>query len=129
MQKAEEKVSQYSINIQYISKGKSGDALRNQIQKEIDKEKKQLSEYRKSIKSLNEILKNPPKEELEEKQEEVSQEVVKVEAKENVTEENASETPEVENTTESDDVVESNEEETPDNTEDEGEVEETETKD
>ncbi len=61
---AKEKVDQYSINIQYISKGKSGDSLRNQIQKEIDKEQRIIDEWKKRIKMLNDTLKNPVKEEI-----------------------------------------------------------------
>ena len=61
--KSEDKVNQYSTNIQFIAKGKSGDAFRNQIQKEIDKEKKVIEDLKKSIKQLNEMLKNPPKKE------------------------------------------------------------------
>ena len=58
---AQEKVDQYSNNILFIAKGKKGDPLRNQIQKEIDKEKRVIQEWKKEIKSLNEALKNPPK--------------------------------------------------------------------
>ncbi|MEL6843205.1 MAG: DUF349 domain-containing protein, partial [Bacteroidota bacterium] len=65
MQSSQEKVDQYSTNIQFISKGKSGDALRAQIQKEIDKEIKLVSDLKKQIKELNDILKNPPKPEPE----------------------------------------------------------------
>lgn len=59
-----EKVEQYSTNIQFISKGKSGDSLRAQIQKEIDKETRVLKEMRKQMKQLNDLLKNPPVEEV-----------------------------------------------------------------
>ncbi len=67
---AEEKVDQYSTNIQFIAKGKSGDKLRAQIQGEIDKEKQSISGLKKEIKALDEILKNPPEEDKssEEKQ-------------------------------------------------------------
>ncbi|MFK7921836.1 MAG: DUF349 domain-containing protein [Bacteroidia bacterium] len=61
MQGSQEKVDQYSTNIQYISKGKSGDTLRAQIQKEIDKEVNVVADLKKQIKELNEMLKNPPK--------------------------------------------------------------------
>lgn len=60
MQSAQEKVDQYSTNIQFISKGKSGDSLRNQIQGEIDKEVKMIDEWKRKIKKLNDMLKNPP---------------------------------------------------------------------
>lgn len=60
---SQEKVDQYSTNIQFIARGKSGDALRNQIQGEIDKEEKFIKGLKKEIKDLNELLKNPPKEE------------------------------------------------------------------
>lgn len=59
----QEKVDQYSTNIQFIARGKSGDALRAQIQGEIDKEEKIIKDLRKEIKDLNEMLKNPPKKE------------------------------------------------------------------
>ena len=59
----QEKVDQYSTNIQFISRGKSGDALRAQIQGEIDKEEKIIKDLRKEVKDLNEMLKNPPKKE------------------------------------------------------------------
>lgn len=58
---AQEKVDQYSTNIQFIARGKSGDALRKQIQGEIDKEEKFIKGLKKEIKDLNELLKNPPK--------------------------------------------------------------------
>ena len=58
---AQEKVDQYSNNILFIAKGKKGDSLRNQIQKEIDKEKRIIQEWKKEIRALNEALKNPPK--------------------------------------------------------------------
>ena len=70
VQASQEKVDQYSTNIQYISKGKSGDALRAQIQKEIDKEAKVLADLKKQVKELNEMLRNPPKPEPEPKVEE-----------------------------------------------------------
>lgn len=62
IQKVEEKISQYETNILYISKGKSGDALRAQIQAEIDKEQAFVNEWRKQIKDLQNILANPGKE-------------------------------------------------------------------
>ena len=66
IQAAQEKVDQYSININYISKGKSGDPLRKQIQDEIAKEERLIKELRKEIKLLQEALKNPPAEEAPE---------------------------------------------------------------
>lgn len=60
---SQEKVDQYSTNIQFIARGKSGDTLRKQIQGEIDKEEKFIKGLKKEIKDLNEMLKNPPKEE------------------------------------------------------------------
>lgn len=60
---SQEKVDQYSTNIQFIARGKSGDSLRKQIQGEIDKEEKFIKGLKKEIKDLNELLKNPPKEE------------------------------------------------------------------
>jgi len=60
-----QKVEQYSTNILFISKGKSGDSLRAQIQKEIDKETRVLQDLRKQMKQLNDLLKNPPVEEKE----------------------------------------------------------------
>ncbi|MEM6764923.1 MAG: DUF349 domain-containing protein [Bacteroidota bacterium] len=64
IQQSKDKVDQYSTNIQYISKGKSGDALRSQIQQEIDKEKEVIVGLKDKLKELNELLKNPPKEEV-----------------------------------------------------------------
>ncbi|MEM7368399.1 MAG: DUF349 domain-containing protein [Bacteroidota bacterium] len=58
---SQEKVDQYSNNILFIAKGKKGDSLRNQIQKEIDKEKRVIQEWKKEIRALNEAIKNPPK--------------------------------------------------------------------
>ncbi|MDP5172241.1 MAG: DUF349 domain-containing protein [Bacteroidia bacterium] len=59
---SQEKVDQYSINIQFIARGKSGDALRDQIQKEIDQEMKLIKDLKKEIKTLDELLKGPVKE-------------------------------------------------------------------
>lgn len=58
---AQESVDQYSTNIQFISKGKSGDSLRAQIQGQIDQEKEQIKAWKAKIKELNELAKNPPK--------------------------------------------------------------------
>ena len=63
LQQSQEKIDQYSTNIQFIAKGKSGDKLRNQIQAEIDKEVVLADDLKKQIKQLNEMLKNPPKKE------------------------------------------------------------------
>ncbi|MEM8897078.1 MAG: DUF349 domain-containing protein [Bacteroidota bacterium] len=63
IQQSKDKVDQYSTNIQYISKGKSGDALREQIQGEIDKENEVIVGLKEKLKELNELLRNPPKEE------------------------------------------------------------------
>ncbi|MDX2245303.1 MAG: DUF349 domain-containing protein [Bacteroidia bacterium] len=57
---SEEKVNHYSTNILFVAKGKSGDALRSQIQSEIDREVKLIDDWKRKIKKLNEILKNPP---------------------------------------------------------------------
>lgn len=85
-----EKVEQYSTNIQFISKGKSGDSLRAQIQKEIDKEKRLLKDLRKQMKQLNELLKNPPQEEEEkEEKEKKAKKAKKVEASAESEEEDA----------------------------------------
>lgn len=48
----EEKVEQYETNILFISKGKSGDALRAQIQGMIDAEKAEIDKTKKQIKAL-----------------------------------------------------------------------------
>ena len=61
MQGSQEKVDQYSNNILFIAKGKKGDSLRNQIQKEIDKESRMIDEFRKKIRELDDILRNPDK--------------------------------------------------------------------
>jgi hypothetical protein len=60
---ATNKIEQYSTNIQFISKGKSGDALRAQIEKEIEKEKRLLKDMRKQLRQMEDLLRNPPKEE------------------------------------------------------------------
>lgn len=57
------KIDTYSTNILYISKGKSGDALRNQIQKEIDKEEKVLKGLQRELSDLQAQLHAPQKEE------------------------------------------------------------------
>lgn len=59
---SQEKVDQYSINVQYIAKGKSGDALRNRIEGDIEKEKKLIVDLKNQIKVLNEAMKAPKKE-------------------------------------------------------------------
>jgi hypothetical protein len=64
-------VDQYSINIQYISKGKSGDPLREQIQQQIDDEKKRIEKWEKEIREIKKLMaearSKPKKEEKEEK--------------------------------------------------------------
>lgn len=57
-----EKVEQYEINIQYISKGKKGDPLRKQIQSQIDDERAKIKDLGKRIKELKHLLENPPAE-------------------------------------------------------------------
>lgn len=61
MNQSQEKVEQYSNNIMFISKGKSGDSLRAQIQKEIDSEKAVIADFKKQIKELRERADKPPK--------------------------------------------------------------------
>lgn len=61
IQQSESKIEQYSTNIQFISKGKSGDALRVQIQKEIDKEIRLVGDLKAQLKVMNDVLRNPPK--------------------------------------------------------------------
>lgn len=56
IQKAQELVDQYSNNILYIARGKSGDALRAQIQAEIDKGLAEIAEFRKEIKQIQQAL-------------------------------------------------------------------------
>ena len=69
LQASEEKVEQYSTNIQFISRGKSGDNLRAQIQKEIDKEKRMIEDWKNELNELEDSLNNPqPKQEKAEKQ-------------------------------------------------------------
>jgi hypothetical protein len=63
MDAATEKINSYSTNILYISKGKSGDGLRKQIQGSIDKEKILLADLEKQMHELQNLLKGPPKEE------------------------------------------------------------------
>ncbi|MEO1448033.1 MAG: DUF349 domain-containing protein [Bacteroidota bacterium] len=61
MQAAQSKVDQYSNNILFIAKGKKGDALRNQIQGEIDKEERLIKDLKGEIKALRDAMNNPPK--------------------------------------------------------------------
>lgn len=56
---SQEKVDQYSINVQYIAKGKSGDTLRKRIEDDIEKEKKLILDLKSQIKVLNEAMKAP----------------------------------------------------------------------
>ena len=56
---SQEKVDQYSINVQYIAKGKSGDTLRKRIEDDIEKEKKMIADWKNQIKVLNEAMKKP----------------------------------------------------------------------
>lgn len=58
---AKEKAEQYGTNIMFISKGKSGDKLRKQIQDEIDKLNQYIADMKKKVKVLEEAMKNPPK--------------------------------------------------------------------
>ena len=88
VQQIQTKVDQYSNNMLYISKGKSGDALRKQIQDEIDREKHNIEDLKKQIRTLNDLLKNPPPPE-EKKPEKVEESPAKVE-------EQAAETPSAE---------------------------------
>lgn len=60
----ESKIDSYETNILYIAKGKKGDALRAQIQKQIDQEKDNLKKLRAKIKEL----KDGPKEEKPKKE-------------------------------------------------------------
>jgi len=71
--KAEEKVEQYSNNIMFIAKGKSGDPLRKQIQDELDKERAEIKDMKQKVKMLNEMLKNPPKPGEEDSQKETDE--------------------------------------------------------
>lgn len=73
---SQEKVDQYSNNIQFISKGKSGDALRAQIQKEIDEEKSLIADLKKQIKDLREKADKPkPKAKAPEQKEKPAEDV------------------------------------------------------
>ena len=99
-----EKVEQYSTNIQFISKGKSGDALRAQIQKEIDKEKRSLDDMRKQLKQLNEMLKNPPQEDKPEEKDQAAQKEENASNETAETEATAEETPVAEAEATSDDA-------------------------
>jgi hypothetical protein len=60
---AQETVDNYTANLGMISKSKSSEALRNQIQRQIDDEQKEIAELKKQIKELTEMVKNLPKEE------------------------------------------------------------------
>ncbi len=60
--KSNETINQYSTNILFITKGKSGDAFRKQIQDEIDKETALVADYKKQIKDLEALtIKETPK--------------------------------------------------------------------
>ncbi len=48
----QEKVEAYETNILFISKGKSGDGLRNQIQAQIDSEKAEIEKLKKKLKDM-----------------------------------------------------------------------------
>ena len=63
VQRAQEKVDQYSNNMMFIAKGKSGDKLRKQIQDELDKEIEQIDAWKKQIRELDHLMHNPPAEE------------------------------------------------------------------
>ncbi|MEO0894859.1 MAG: DUF349 domain-containing protein [Bacteroidota bacterium] len=63
---AQEKVDQYSTNIEFIAKGKSGDALRARIQAQIDEEVKEIDKLKAQIKELNELAKKPIEKKVEE---------------------------------------------------------------
>ena len=65
VQKAQEKVDQYSNNMLFIAKGKSGDKLRKQIQDELDKEIAQIDSWKKQMRELDHLMRNPPEEEEE----------------------------------------------------------------
>jgi hypothetical protein len=52
IQVIQEKVDSYETNILYISKGKSGDSLRAQIQGQIDHEKAEIDKIKKKIKEM-----------------------------------------------------------------------------
>jgi len=58
----QEKVDQYDTNIQFISKGKSGDSLRKQIQGQIDSEKARIDAMKAQVKDLRKLRDNPPEE-------------------------------------------------------------------
>ena len=60
---AQEKVDQYGNNMLFIAKGKSGDKLRKQIQDELDKEQEQIDSWKKQIRKLDDLMRNPPPEE------------------------------------------------------------------
>ncbi len=55
MEGIQETLSSYEANIQMISKGKSGDSLRKQIQEMIDAEKSKLDSMKARIKSIREL--------------------------------------------------------------------------
>ncbi|MEM6261820.1 MAG: DUF349 domain-containing protein [Bacteroidota bacterium] len=63
---AREKVDAYSTNIEFISKGKSGDALRQRIQQEIDQESKNIEEMNARIIELEESMVATPEPEPKE---------------------------------------------------------------
>lgn len=72
VQRAQEKVDQYSNNMMFIAKGKSGDKLRKQIQDELDKEIEQIDTWKKQMRELDHLMRNPPEEETAPESPEVS---------------------------------------------------------
>lgn len=99
----QEKVDQYDTNIQFISKGKSGDPLRNQIQAQIDSEKSRIDSMKAKVKELRKLRDNPPEENVEEPiQEEAAPVAAAVEAVAT-----PSDAPEKEKATETDSPAES----------------------
>jgi hypothetical protein len=63
LREAEENLNTYQTNILYISKGKSGDALRAQIQKRIDQSQEDVTRIKAQIKELRRIENGEPAEE------------------------------------------------------------------
>ena len=101
VQRAQEKVDQYSNNMMFIAKGKSGDKLRKQIQDELDKEIEQIDAWKKQMRELDHLMRNPPAEEEPTAAPEVSSESTSEGKEESPTEEatpstDSAEVPEVE---------------------------------
>ncbi len=86
IQVIQEKVDSYETNILYISKGKSGDSLRAQIQGQIDHEKAEIEKIKRKIKEMKAAKEAPVVEAAVETQVEAAAEHVDAPVAEHVAE-------------------------------------------